>query len=170
MRVAPVSRGNPAATQASVPPAKAPPAPPTGYESSPEPAPAAAASQPIKLDPFFEVRTPARNFGPARLSGGVSVTPLARRLASEAGIDLSRLPKLCRDVTERVIHASADFDYFTDLVCVEEALAEGVGALVAGAPVIADTAMVAAGITASPVICKINEPLTQRLARTASIS
>jgi pyruvate dehydrogenase E2 component (dihydrolipoamide acetyltransferase) len=37
------------------------------------------------------VRTPARNFGPARISGGTSVTPLARRLASEAGIDLSRL-------------------------------------------------------------------------------
>ena len=47
--------------------------------------------QPIKLDPFFEVRTPERNFGPARLSGGATVTPLARRLASEAGIDLSRL-------------------------------------------------------------------------------
>ena len=47
--------------------------------------------QPIKLDPFFEVRTPARNFGPAKLSGGIAVTPLARRLASEAGIDLSRL-------------------------------------------------------------------------------
>jgi pyruvate dehydrogenase E2 component (dihydrolipoamide acetyltransferase) len=47
--------------------------------------------QPIKLDPFLEVRTPERNFGPARLSGGISVTPLARRLASEAGIDLSRL-------------------------------------------------------------------------------
>ena len=47
--------------------------------------------QPIKLDPFLEVRTPERNFGPARLPGGISVTPLARRLASEAGIDLSRL-------------------------------------------------------------------------------
>src|SRR5579872_1455049 len=47
--------------------------------------------QPIKLDPFFEVRTPEQNYGPARLPGGVSVTPLARRLAREAGIDLSRL-------------------------------------------------------------------------------
>ena len=47
--------------------------------------------QPIKLDPFLEVRTPERNFGPARLPGGISVTPLARRLAGEAGIDLSRL-------------------------------------------------------------------------------
>ncbi len=47
--------------------------------------------EPIKLDPFFEVRTPERNFGPARLPGGTTVTPLARRLAAEAGIDLSRL-------------------------------------------------------------------------------
>jgi len=85
-------------------------------------------------------------------------------------IDLSRLPKFSRDVTERVIHASADFDYFTDLVCDEESLAEGVAALAAGATVIADTAMVAAGITGSPVLCKIAEPLTQRLARTASIT
>jgi len=43
------------------------------------------------LDPFFEVRTPLRNYGPARLPGGATVTPLARRLAGEAGIDLSQL-------------------------------------------------------------------------------
>lgn len=87
-----------------------------------------------------------------------------------ARIDLTRLPKHTRDVTERVIHASADFDYFTDLVCNEESLADGVAALAAGAPVIADTAVVAVGITGCPVLCKINESLTQRLARTASIT
>jgi pyruvate dehydrogenase E2 component (dihydrolipoamide acetyltransferase) len=43
------------------------------------------------LDPFFEVRTPQRNYGPARLPGGATVTPLARRLAGEAGIDLAQL-------------------------------------------------------------------------------
>ncbi len=85
-------------------------------------------------------------------------------------VDLTRLPRHSRDVTERVIHATADFDYLTDLVCNEETLAEGVAALAAGAPVIADAAMVAAGITGCPVICKINEPLTQRLARTAGIT
>ena len=98
-----------------------------------------------------------------------SVTEESYRIL-RSRIDLSRLPKFSRDVTERVIHASADFDYFTDLVCDEESLAEGVAALAAGAPVIADTAMVAAGITGSPVLCKIGEPLTQRLARTASIT
>jgi precorrin-8X/cobalt-precorrin-8 methylmutase len=85
-------------------------------------------------------------------------------------IDLSRLPARSRDVTERVIYATADFDYATDLVCDEEALAMAVTALAAGAPVIADGAMAAAGITGCPVICKISEPLTTRLARTASIS
>jgi len=48
-----------------------------------------AAAAPVKLDPFFEVRTPQRNYGPARLAGGRSATPLARRLAAEGGIDLA---------------------------------------------------------------------------------
>jgi pyruvate dehydrogenase E2 component (dihydrolipoamide acetyltransferase) len=45
----------------------------------------------IALDPFFEVRTPERNYGPARLAGGAFVTPLARRLAKEGGIDLGKI-------------------------------------------------------------------------------
>lgn len=85
-------------------------------------------------------------------------------------IDLSRLAKHSRDVTERVIHASADFDYATDLVCDEQALAEAAAALAAGAPVIADVPMVAAGINGCPVMCKFGEPLTRRLARTAAIT
>ena len=51
----------------------------------------AAVARPIKLDPFFEVRTPARNYGPARLASGTRVSPLARRLAAEAGIDLGQI-------------------------------------------------------------------------------
>jgi pyruvate dehydrogenase E2 component (dihydrolipoamide acetyltransferase) len=43
------------------------------------------------LDPYFEVRTPARHYGSAKTAGGAAVTPLARRLAGENGIDLSRL-------------------------------------------------------------------------------
>ena len=46
---------------------------------------------PIKLDPFFEVRTPSRDYGSARLAGGATITPLARRLAVEAGIDVGRV-------------------------------------------------------------------------------
>jgi pyruvate dehydrogenase E2 component (dihydrolipoamide acetyltransferase) len=49
----------------------------------------ASPARPVMLDPFREVRTPERNFGPARLSSGAVVTPLARRLAGNAGIDLT---------------------------------------------------------------------------------
>ncbi len=45
----------------------------------------------VMLDPFREVCTPERNYGPAKLASGAVVTPLARRLAGEAGIDLSRV-------------------------------------------------------------------------------
>jgi pyruvate dehydrogenase E2 component (dihydrolipoamide acetyltransferase) len=44
-----------------------------------------------KLDPFFEVRTPSHNYGPARLPSGTTMTPLARRLAVEGGIDLGSI-------------------------------------------------------------------------------
>jgi precorrin-8X/cobalt-precorrin-8 methylmutase len=85
-------------------------------------------------------------------------------------IDLSRLAPLSRCVTERVIVASADFDYATDLVCDERALAAGVAEIADGAPVIADGVTVAAGISGFPVICKSEESLTERLSRTAGIS
>jgi pyruvate dehydrogenase E2 component (dihydrolipoamide acetyltransferase) len=74
------------ATAAATPPKQEAPVPRT----SPSPT-AAATEAPIKLDPFFEVRTPDRNYGPAKLPGGAVVTPLARRLAADAGIDLARV-------------------------------------------------------------------------------
>jgi pyruvate dehydrogenase E2 component (dihydrolipoamide acetyltransferase) len=55
--------------------------------ASPAVRPAGSDPGAARLDPFFEVRTPGRNFGPAR-RGGVTVTPLARRLAAEQGVDL----------------------------------------------------------------------------------
>ena len=85
-------------------------------------------------------------------------------------IDLSHLPPLTRAVTERMIHASADFDYATDLICDETALAAGVAAITRGAPVVTDVAMVAAGVTGYPVICKIGDPIAARLARTVGIT
>jgi pyruvate dehydrogenase E2 component (dihydrolipoamide acetyltransferase) len=65
--------------------------PPSAARTAAAPPVAAASAAPIKLDPFFEVRTPARNYGPARLPGGTRVTPLARRLAAEGGIDLGKI-------------------------------------------------------------------------------
>jgi precorrin-8X/cobalt-precorrin-8 methylmutase len=85
-------------------------------------------------------------------------------------IDLSHLPPLTRAVTERVIHASADFDYATDLICDETALAAGVAAINRGATVVADVAMVASGITGYPVICKIRDSIAARLSRTVGIT
>ena len=85
-------------------------------------------------------------------------------------IDLSHLPALTRAVTERIIHASADFDYATDLICDEAALASGVAAISRGAAVVTDVAMVAAGITGYPVICKIRDSVAARLARTVGIT
>lgn len=78
---------------ASAAPAKVAAAPQAAAPKLAAQAPAAApvASAPIKMDPFNEVRSPARNFGPAKLASGTFVTPLARRLASERGIDLSRI-------------------------------------------------------------------------------
>jgi pyruvate dehydrogenase E2 component (dihydrolipoamide acetyltransferase) len=80
---------------ASATPAKAAaPAAPQPAAAKPAAAPAApapVASAPIKMDPWQEVRSPARNFGPAKLASGTFITPLARRLASERGIDLSRV-------------------------------------------------------------------------------
>jgi precorrin-8X/cobalt-precorrin-8 methylmutase len=62
-------------------------------------------------------------------------------------VDTVALPPVTRAVTERVIHASADLDYATDLVCDEEALTAGQRALATGAPMVVDVRMLAAGIT-----------------------
>jgi pyruvate dehydrogenase E2 component (dihydrolipoamide acetyltransferase) len=79
------------APAASPPAPKAPAEPPRPAAAPAAAAPAPAPARPIALDPFREVRTPERNFGPARLASGVAVSPLARRLAAQAGIDLAQL-------------------------------------------------------------------------------
>lgn len=85
-------------------------------------------------------------------------------------IDLSPMPPLWRAVAERVIHASADLDYAVDLVTDETHLEQGLTALRADAPIVADVGMVAAGITARQPVCMIDEPATGRLARAAHIT
>jgi pyruvate dehydrogenase E2 component (dihydrolipoamide acetyltransferase) len=76
------------APAAKAPPPAAPKAPPATFAAIPQ---QHAIQAPGPLDPFFEVRTPPRNFGPAKTAGGTYVTPLARRLAGENGIDLARM-------------------------------------------------------------------------------
>ncbi len=63
-------------------------------------------------------------------------------------LDTSDLPPLTRAVVERVVHTSADTTWVGDLVAGEEALRAGREALLAGAPLVTDVRMVAAGITA----------------------
>lgn len=72
-------------------------------------------------------------------------------------VDLSGLPPLTRTVVERVVHACADLGYVEDLVADEESLRQGRDALRAGAPVVADVQMVAAGITTRDVVCRVRE-------------
>lgn len=89
-------------------------------------------------------------------------------------VDLSALAPLSRAVTERVVHASADLGYCTDLVCDEDALRAGHSALLAGCPVVADVQMVAAGITRrdliGPLVCRIADPAVAELAAAAGIT
>jgi pyruvate dehydrogenase E2 component (dihydrolipoamide acetyltransferase) len=112
------------ATAAMSPPSAVAPAPPPPAAAAPArvavAAPAAgavaappASVPPIRLDPFFEVRTPERNYGSARLAGGTVVTPLARRLAGEAGIDLARVTGsgphgriVARDIESALAHGA----------------------------------------------------------------
>ena len=52
---------------------------------------AAAAAPRAAFDPANPVRSPERHYGPARLPNGQKVTPVARRLAAESGVDLGSL-------------------------------------------------------------------------------
>lgn len=82
--------GAPGAAPAPAPAPTSPRAATPAKAPSPAPVPAAP-SGPIALDLYFEVRTPAKNYGPPRTPGGATATPLARRLAGEAGIDLTNV-------------------------------------------------------------------------------
>ena len=84
-----VSATQPAAAKLqAVRPAQQPAVAPTALKAAVAPAPAAYVAR--KMEPFKEVFTPERNYGPARV-GGVETTPYARRLAGELGISLSTL-------------------------------------------------------------------------------
>jgi pyruvate dehydrogenase E2 component (dihydrolipoamide acetyltransferase) len=100
--VAIISDGGAPAASAPAKPAKtSPPFAPAqaGTQGQKEPVPRSRADERIEkasfaypnMTPFREVRTPEHNYGPARLAGGAMVTPLARRLAGERGIDLARV-------------------------------------------------------------------------------
>ncbi len=84
--------GSTSAAPANRAPVSSPaPSPPIAAHPIAMPAATPTPARPIVLDPFREVRTPERNYGPAKLTNGTFVTPLARRLAGDAGIDLGRI-------------------------------------------------------------------------------
>lgn len=99
-----------------------------------------------------------------------SFTILRKRLA-ERYPDMHVHPPAARAVLERVVHASADLEYAVDLVLPDESvLEEAIDALHADAPVVADVAMVAAGITRRRALCRITDPRAAGLARDAGIT
>jgi precorrin-8X/cobalt-precorrin-8 methylmutase len=71
--------------------------------------------------------------------------------------DTSHFPPLTRAVVERVVHSSADLGYADELVMDEAELEKAHAALHAGAPVVTDVEMVAAGITRRETVCRLRE-------------
>ena len=96
---------------------------------------------------------------------------ILRRALAARHPDAAALPPLGRAVLERVVHASADLDYAADLVLPDESVLEDtVAALRAGVPVVADVAMVAAGITRRQTLCRITDPGAAEVAAEAGIT
>jgi precorrin-8X/cobalt-precorrin-8 methylmutase len=87
-----------------------------------------------------------------------------------ATIDLRHLPPYSRAVTERLIHATADERYASDLVCDEDALRAGAEAFKAKVPLVVDARMVAAGITRYPSLCLVADPSAGELARRTGLT
>ena len=71
----------------------------TASASTPGDAPAAKG---VKWrSPFEEVSTPTDRFGPAKGPNGIHMTPLARRLIAQHGLDLALLAREARDEAKR---------------------------------------------------------------------
>jgi precorrin-8X/cobalt-precorrin-8 methylmutase len=85
-------------------------------------------------------------------------------------VDTSDLPRRTRDVTERIIHTTADPAWLDDLVVSEGALEAGAVALGSGAPLVVDVTMVAAGITRYPSVCLVSSPAARDLAAAAGLT
>jgi precorrin-8X/cobalt-precorrin-8 methylmutase len=83
---------------------------------------------------------------------------------------LSHLGPRSRAVAERVIHASADLEYADSLVLDEETLVRGLEALRAGAPIVADVGMVAAGVTSREALCFVSDPRTREVSEDSGIT
>ena len=78
--------------------------------------------------------------------------------------DLSALPADLRDVAIRIVHASGQTGLVADLAWTPDLVVAARAALAAGAPILADSRMVADGVIArrlprnNPVLCTLYEP------------
>jgi precorrin-8X/cobalt-precorrin-8 methylmutase len=80
--------------------------------------------------------------------------------------DLARFPRRLQPLALRLAHAAGDCTILGDLAWSKGALAAGRKALAAGAPILVDSMMVAAGITSQQlaIICTLRDPQTLALA------
>lgn len=85
-------------------------------------------------------------------------------------VELGHLTPLVRAVTERIVHASADVEYAATVLTDEASLRAGRHALLAGAPLLCDTRMVAAGITCRAPHVPLADPRVPGLARADEIT
>ena len=89
----------------------------------------------------------------------------------EAEADLSRFPPDLRPLAMRLAHAAGDTAILADLDWSADAVAAGTRALAAGAPILVDSAMVAAGVIAArlpavnDIVCTLHEPAVGDIAR-----
>lgn len=102
----------------------------------------------------------------------MSVNPIeaeSYRILNER-VDLSRWQPGARDVVARMIHATADVEYATTTLIGSHAVVNGIEALRAHAPVIADVEMVRAGITGIDALCYLADapPATEDTTRSAA--
>ncbi|OZV84002.1 precorrin-8X methylmutase [Micromonospora echinospora] len=88
-----------------------------------------------------------------------------------AEADLSRLPADVAQVVVRMIHACGMVDLVDDVEAHPDVVSAGRAALAAGAPILCDAAMVAAGVTRArlpvdnEVVCTLRDPAVPDLAR-----
>ena len=76
-------------------------------------------------------------------------------------VDLSAWPDGPRAVVARVVHATADVEFATTMVVEEAAVAAGVAALRAGAPVVTDVEMTRAALSGIAAACYLGEVSTE---------
>ena len=107
--------------------------------------------------------------GPGYLKDPAAIYEESFRIIREEA-DLSGVPAEAEALAVRMIHACGMTDIVADLHVSEGAIAAGVAALEAGAPILCDAEMVSHGIITAKlkqqnkIVCRITDPRTRRIA------